>query len=127
MMCPDTAIHALLSQCLSEVLDYRSPIKRGFRQPIAFGVRPYGVGKVAVIFPAGNDVPVNVRYHIAKAGQIDLGGLHQMSQRILNSINRLHQPSAFVLCQLGHLGSMFVQNNPAEPGPRWIVDGNYSI
>ena len=38
----------------------------------ALNLSPDWLGKVFVILPAGNDVPMNVRNDIAKAGKVDL-------------------------------------------------------
>lgn len=58
--------------------------------PLPLRRRPHRRGKVAVPVKAGDDMPMQVRHHIAQSGKIDFGGLQVLAQGLLNHRDGFH-------------------------------------
>ncbi len=98
-----------------------------FVVPCAFGGCPDGVWKVRVVLPTGNNMPVNMRHNISQACQIDFVWVHQLAQNGFGDTNGLHDRGAMLNRQVGHLGGMRIEDNPAQTGPRRVICVNYPI
>jgi hypothetical protein len=52
---------------------------------------------MAIVYPARDDVPMNMGNHVSKAGQIYFVGLKQLANSLLNGKNNRHQRLLFRL------------------------------
>lgn len=90
----------------------------GWYHSFALRTAPHWIGKVTVMPEARNDMPVQVWYHIAQAGQVDLVRIEHLPDGSLNCKDDLHQFIARGNGKIGHFFYVLVQDDPAEA---WVV------
>jgi len=73
------------------------------------------VGKMRIIGKARNDVPVQVRHHVAETGQVDLSGASSSRSTRSTTKHGLHQPLAL---GFGEVGSSLSCGRSRSPGNR---------
>ena len=59
--------------------------------PWSLGCRPDRVREMGVFPPAGNNVSVHMRNHVAQTGQIDFVRVHEIAQNRFGDTNGLHK------------------------------------
>ena len=67
---------------------------------------------MAVVAPARDDVPMEMRGHIAETGEIDLVGLHRLAQRMFDAHDDIHQVLCLRRRKIAHFADMYVPDNP---------------
>lgn len=77
---------------------------------------PYRVGEMAIIVPAWNDVPMNMRRHVAKTCQIHLVRLVKLAYCFFNRKDNTHHVLPFSIRNIRHFTFMTIENHPAESG-----------
>jgi len=93
-----------------------------WRTGIALGASPDRPGKMAIVMPARNDVPVQMRRHVAEAGEIHLVGSEKRAHDLLDGENHIHQGNALARIEIGHLANVGGTHDPAKPGVIGIID-----
>jgi len=91
---------------------------------LAMHAPPHRLGKMAIILPPRNDVPVQVRDDIAKTGQIDLVRGKQLPHHRFDSENNLHQIMSSVLRQIAHFTHVICPDHAAKARIERITDPN---
>lgn len=79
-----------------------------------------------VVAIAWNDMPVQVRCHIAEAGEIDFMRLHHLAHGTLDSKNCVHHFGTQLYGKVSHFLDVGVPDNAAEAGVIGIVDQYYA-
>ena len=69
---------------------------------------------MTIIREARDNVPMNMRHHVAKACQIDLPRRHQFAQYYFRGKYDTHQALALRGFQEGHFTDMVIENYAAE-------------
>ena len=69
-----------------------------------------------VMFVARNDMPMQMRGHVAEAGEIDLVRMHHLSYRRFDGKYGCHEMPSFGSGQIGHLFDMLLPDHKAEAG-----------
>lgn len=69
-----------------------------------------------VVDIAWNNMPMQVRGHIAKAGEINFFRLHHLAHGTFHGKHRVHQCCAHLNGEVGHFPDVLVPNNAAEAG-----------
>lgn len=77
---------------------------------------------MCVVGKAWNQMPVQMRHHIAQASQIDFFRLQDFAQRRFNLTYRTHQGGSIFDCQIGHFLDVCIPDNAAEAGVICISD-----
>lgn len=71
-----------------------------------------------VVFVARNDMPMQMRSHIAEAGEIDLVRMYYLSYRRFDGKYGCHEMPPFGSGQIGHLFDVLLPDHTAEA---WVV------
>lgn len=67
-----------------------------------------------IVAEAGNQMPVQMRHHIAEAGQVDFLGLHHFTQRGFDLTHGAHQGRPVFYRQIGHFLDVCIPDHAAE-------------
>jgi len=100
-------------------------LRRRRTTALALRLAPDRLGKVAVIEVTGDEMPVQVRDHVAEAGQVDLLGAVAFAQRNLDRHQDVEAVALFGRRQVTHLGDVLVPDQAAVAGVIRIVDTNH--
>ena len=76
---------------------------------------------MAIVAPPRNDMPMQVRYDIAKAGKIDFVRMDQAAKHAFDSQYHSHQVLNLARRQIAHFGTMLVPDNPTKPWKRLLL------
>jgi DNA-binding ferritin-like protein len=79
-----------------------------------------------VVGEARDHMPVQVRYHVAQAGQVDFRRLHQLAQSLLDGKYHAHQSIPSRCIQIGHFAHVPVEDYAAEAGIVAVFDQDYA-
>ena len=111
----------LFTQGLAQavVIDEARPL-RG----IALYATPYRFRKMAVILPARDDVPMQMRRHVAEAGQIDLVRNKKLANDLFDGEDDAHQGMAYRGFEVAHLSDMSLPDDAAKARVMRIVNAN---
>ena len=80
------------------------------------GCFPRWAGEMAIVMPARDDVPVQMRRHVAEAGEVHLVRSEKRADDLLDGKNHIHQGMALARIEIGHLANMGSPDDPAKPG-----------
>lgn len=109
----------LLAQCLAQgVCAYGRVGPRS----ITLDATPDRLREMAIIMPARDDVPMQMRRQVAQAGEIHLVGSEQGTDDSLDCENDVHQRLALGRFEIGHLAHMGGPDNPAKARVAGVVD-----
>jgi hypothetical protein len=78
------------------------------------------------MYEARNDMPMQMRSHIAEAGEIDLVRMHHLSNRRFDGKYGRHEMFPFVSGQIGHLFDVLPPDHTAEAGVVGIRNQHYT-
>lgn len=76
------------------------------------------MGKMTVVIPARNDVPVNVRRKVAETREIDFVRLVKLPQRCFYRKHNTHQLMSIRIRKISHFRGVTVEYHATET---WIV------
>lgn len=80
---------------------------------------------MGVVGKAGDDVPMQVRYDVAKAGKVDFAGAQDLAHGAFDLKYGVHQVLAFGFVEVGHFGVVGVPDDAAKGGNVcFVVDGD---
>ena len=86
----------------------------GTRGCRARGRGPDRCGKVTVIGPARNDMPMQMRHDVTEAGKIDLVRAHQFAHGGFGCGDDIEQVTAFDCGKVGHLSYMLAPDDATK-------------
>lgn len=78
--------------------------------------------EMRIVSKTRDQVPVQMRHHIAEAGQIDFLRLQNLALRSFYLADHLHQGRAFRYRQIGHFPDVRIPDHAAKAGVIRIVD-----
>lgn len=71
---------------------------------------------MAIVVPAGDDMPMQVGHQIAQAGEIDFIRRQLLAQSAFNRLHNTHQMAGFTFCQVAHFCYMGLPDDTAKTG-----------
>lgn len=77
---------------------------------------------MCIVGKAWNQMPVQMRHHIAEASQVDFFRLQDFAQRRLNLTYRTHQGRSIFYRQISHFLDVCIPDHAAEAGVIRIGD-----
>jgi hypothetical protein len=111
----------LFTQCLAQAVVIDNA--RSWRG-IALNATPYWFGKVAVVAPARDDVPMQMRRHVAEACQIDLVRSKKLANDLFDGEDHAHQGMPGGRFEVAHLADMSLPDDAAKARVMRIVNAN---